>query len=68
MDILQIAISQAGGVKQLAKSLGVVPSAIGNWKARGLPKSWEIALSLKYRNAIKKHKDSQSSADYKVVV
>ena len=63
MDILQIAIKEAGGVNPLAKSLGVVPSAIGNWKARGLPKSWQIALSLKYKNAIKKHKDSHISAD-----
>jgi hypothetical protein len=55
MDILNIAIKQAGGVNPLAKSLGVVPSAIGNWKARGLPKSWQMALALKYKNAIKKH-------------
>lgn len=68
MDILQIAIKQAGGINPLAKSLGVVPSAIGNWKSRGLPKSWQIALALKYKNAIKKHKDSHECANSNVIV
>ena len=63
MDILQIAIKEAGGSSKLAATLGVVPSAIGNWKERGLPKPWELALSLKYKNAIKKYKDSHISAD-----
>ena len=55
MDLLQIAINQAGSRNLLAKTLGVVPSAIGNWKARGLPKAWQLALALKYKNAIKRH-------------
>lgn len=58
MDILQIAINQAGSVNALAEQLGVVPSAIGNWKARGLPKSWQLALSLKYKKALEKHKSN----------
>ena len=68
MDILQIAINQAGSVNQLAKSLGVVPSAIGNWKSRGLPKSWQIALSLKYKAAIKKANDSHIREICKVII
>lgn len=61
MDILQIAIKQAGGRKKLAKQLGVGVSAIGNWVERGLPVPWELALSLKYKNAIRKHKDMPAS-------
>ena len=56
MDILKIAITQAGGIPELAKALGVVPSAVGNWKARGLPRPWQIALALKYRKAIREAK------------
>jgi hypothetical protein len=52
MNILSIAIQEAGNVTKLAETLGVVPSAIGNWKSRGLPKSWQLALELKYRKAL----------------
>lgn len=68
MDLLQIAIKQAGSVNTLADQLGVVPSAIGNWKARGLPKSWQLALSLKYKKAIEKQKISLNSPKNKAVL
>lgn len=67
MDLLQIAIKQAGSVNTLADQLGVVPSAIGNWKTRGLPKSWQLALSLKYKKAIEKHKSSHDLSKDKAV-
>lgn len=52
MNILDIAIKEAGSVTKLADALGVVPSAVCNWKERGLPKSWQMALELKYRKAL----------------
>ena len=68
MDLLQIAIKQAGSVNTLADQLGVVPSAIGNWKTRGLPKSWQLALSLKYKKAIEKQKNSLDSSKEKAAI
>jgi DNA-binding transcriptional regulator YdaS (Cro superfamily) len=35
MKPLDIAIAEAGGVGRLATSLGVVQSAVSNWRARG---------------------------------
>lgn len=35
MDALSTAIERAGGVTALAQRLGVVPSAITNWRRRG---------------------------------
>jgi DNA-binding transcriptional regulator YdaS (Cro superfamily) len=54
MDLINIAIKEAGSASKLAKELGVVPSAIGNWKARGVPLAWQIALEHKYKRAIRK--------------
>ena len=52
MNLLNIAITEAGGVAELAKSLGVVPSAVGNWKSRGIPRAWQLALELRYKKSI----------------
>jgi DNA-binding transcriptional regulator YdaS (Cro superfamily) len=35
MDALSSAIERAGGVTALAQKLGVVPSAVTNWRRRG---------------------------------
>lgn len=35
MDALSTAIERAGGVTALAQKLGVVPSAVTNWRRRG---------------------------------
>ena len=35
MDALSTAIDRAGGVTALASKLGVVPSAVTNWRRRG---------------------------------
>jgi hypothetical protein len=48
MDILKTAIDAEGGVGKLANSLGVRQSVVSNWRARGLPRSWDYALNLKY--------------------
>ena len=48
MDILNIAIDTEGGVGKLAAVLGVRQSVVSNWRARGLPRSWDYALRLKY--------------------
>jgi hypothetical protein len=49
MDILKIAIDTEGGVGKLAAALGVRQNVVSNWHARGLPRSWDYALRLKYR-------------------
>jgi len=48
MDILNTAIDAEGGVGKLATALGVRQSVVSNWRARGLPRSWDYALRLKY--------------------
>ena len=60
MELLKIAIHEEGSVAKLADALGVVPSAIGNWKARGIPKPWQHFLSLKYKRAIAKRSAEKS--------
>jgi DNA-binding transcriptional regulator YdaS (Cro superfamily) len=54
MNLINIAINEAGSASKLAKELGVVPSAVGNWKARGIPRAWQITLEHKYKRAIRK--------------
>jgi hypothetical protein len=48
MDILNTAIDAEGGVGKLATALGVRQTVVSNWRARGLPRSWDYALRLKY--------------------
>lgn len=49
MDILNHAILVEGGISRLARALGLEPNVVSNWLYRKtLPKSWEMALSLKY--------------------
>lgn len=48
MDILKTAIDAEGGVGKLAAALGVGQNVVSNWRARGLPRSWDFALRLKY--------------------
>ena len=48
MNILEIAIKTEGGVNALAKTLGIKQNVVSNWRKRGLPKPWDIVLSLKY--------------------
>ena len=56
MKTLEHAITTAGSVSKLAVALDVAQNVVSNWRARGLPKSWELALSLKYPMPIKKTK------------
>lgn len=46
MNILEQAIQSAGGVTALAKALALEPNVVSNWRARGIPQSWELALQL----------------------
>ena len=48
MNILDIAIQNAGGVCKLASALGVKQNVVSNWRARGLPKPWEMVLDMRY--------------------
>lgn len=48
MNILDIAISAEKGVSNLARSIGVAPNVIGNWKKRKVPKAWGQVLHMKY--------------------
>lgn len=52
MNILEQAINASGGVSALARFLNIEPTAISNWRARGIPSSWETALTL-----MQKHSD-----------
>lgn len=62
MDTLKQAIDAEGGVGKLATSLGVRQSVVSNWKARGLPKPWEIALRLKYASGKKAKRKQPTEA------
>ena len=53
MKILEIAIKAEGSVSGLAKTLGIKQNVVSNWRKRGLPKPWDIALSLKYASFTK---------------
>ncbi len=53
MDILDIAISHAGGVTKLADKLGISQQAVTNWRSRGLPRAWELVLRQKFAKQIK---------------
>ena len=53
MNILTFAIDLEGGVSHLAKALGVTQPMVSNWKARGLPRPWRIAIESKYAKQIK---------------
>lgn len=45
MDALTIAIERAGGVTALSRMLGVVPSAVTNWRRRGkVPGDWACMI------------------------
>lgn len=48
MEILEAAIKREGGVGKLATALGLRHNVVSNWRNRKLPKSWEVALGLKY--------------------
>jgi hypothetical protein len=61
MNILEQAISAAGGVTALAKILNLEPNVVSNWRARGIPASWETALILMQR-----HSDGAFSHDTNV--
>ena len=54
MNILEIAIKTEGSVSGLAKTLGIKQNVVSNWRKRGLPKPWDIALTLKYLPVTKK--------------
>jgi hypothetical protein len=47
-ELLDRAIATEGGVGKLAVALGVRQSVVSNWRARGLPKPWSLALRLLY--------------------
>lgn len=47
-EILEKALAIEGGVGRLADALGVRQNVVSNWKARGLPYAWQVALKAKY--------------------
>lgn len=63
MDILQIAIREAGGISKLARELGVSPSVVSNWVMRKkLSLPWILALELKYAKAIRAARKADTQA------
>jgi len=53
MNILEIALSSAGGVGRLAYILDLKQNVISNWKLRGsVPKGWETVIRLKFAKQI----------------
>lgn len=53
MELLNIAIKHEGGVSKLAAAIGEKPNVVGNWKLRGLPKTWAKLLAMKYKRQVK---------------
>ena len=52
MNILDIALKQAGGYEKLAKSLGVTENTVRAWRTRGVPRAWDLVLTKTYARAI----------------
>jgi hypothetical protein len=53
MNILEIALSSAGGVGRLAYILDLKQNVVSNWKLRGsVPKGWETVIRLKFAKQI----------------
>lgn len=50
MSILDKAIDACGGVSSLARHLSIEPTAIHQWRRRGIPDSWERVLLLMQRH------------------
>jgi hypothetical protein len=56
MDILEIAIKEAGGTGRLAFLLDLKQNVVSNWRQRGVPKGWEQVLRIKFKKQIAVHK------------
>jgi hypothetical protein len=52
MNTLEICIKAVGGTGRLAYLLDVKQNVVSNWRARGVPKSWEQVMQLKFKKAI----------------
>jgi len=52
MDILEIAITAAGGTGRLAYLLDVKQNVVSNWRQRGVPKGWAQVLRIKFKKQI----------------
>jgi hypothetical protein len=52
MDILKIAIKEAGGTGRLAYLLDLKQNVVSNWRQRGVPKGWEQVLRIKFKKKI----------------
>ena len=52
MDILEIAIKEAGGTGRLAYLLDLKQNVVSNWRQRGVPKGWEQVLRIKFKKQI----------------
>ena len=52
MNILDIALKQAGGYEKLAKSLGVAENTVRAWRTRGVPRAWDLVLTKTYARVI----------------
>jgi len=52
MDILEIAIKEAGGTGRLAYILDVRQNVVSNWRQRGVPKGWQQVLKFKFKKQI----------------
>jgi hypothetical protein len=52
MNTLEICIASVGGTGRLAYLLDVKQNVVSNWRARGVPKSWEQVLKYKFKKQI----------------
>ena len=52
MDILEIAIKEAGGTGRLAFLLDLKQNVVSNWRQRGVPKGWEQVLRFRFKKQI----------------
>jgi len=63
MNFLEIAIESSGGVARLAEKLDVKPNVITNWRTRGLPKSWQTVIKIKFYRHIAVAKRKLANAE-----
>ncbi len=49
LELAEKVISELGGISKVARICGMkYASAVGQWKSRGIPRSWELYLKNKF--------------------
>ena len=46
-------IDAIGGPSKIGREFGITSQAVSRWKQIGIPHAWQIAIALKYPEAVK---------------